>query len=72
MLEPEVTDVAEDGQKKKNKKKKKKIDDDESRMIYQQFIGNDKMTVLQYIKQHGVSINGFVRYECGQELASDE
>jgi len=72
--EPELEvsdDVAEEGKKKK-KKKKKKIDDDESRMIYQQFIGNDKRTVLKYIQQNGVKINGFVRYECGQQLPRDE
>lgn len=56
--------------KKKNKKKKKKANDDESRMIHQQFIGNDRITVGEYVEQNGVVIDGFVRYECGQELPS--
>jgi len=69
----EVKEAEEGDKKKKNKKKKKKkIDDDESRMLHQQFIGNDKITVETFLEQNSVCLEGFIRYECGQQLPEDE
>ena len=58
--------------KQKKKKKKKNLEDDtETEMIRQMFIGDQNITVAEFLEQNGATVENFVRFQCGEQLAGE-
>lgn len=47
------------------------ISDDENRLLYQEFLMKQNVTVLEFLAENNAVINEFIRFECG-EFDSDE
>ena len=69
-VDQQKADDAESGasQKKSKKSKKKTSGVEETRLMHQEFLMDEDLTVAEYCAEANVTINDFVRFECGEEI----
>lgn len=48
-----------------------KIDENETRLLYQEFLMKPNSRVSDFLHEHEISVNNFVRFECGEELPAE-
>lgn len=45
---------------------------EDTRLVFQEFMMDSDLLVGEYLKENNVTVNKFVRFECGEEIPSDD
>ena len=46
--------------------------DSSTQLLHQEFVMDSDLTVNQFLIENGIEVKGFVRFQCGEELPSDD
>ena len=75
--EPKIEKKADKKKKKGDNQeetvsKERPVEEEERQLLRQEFILESGLTVQKYLEQNAPNVVDFVRFECGEELPSDE